>query len=144
MDLSAQQQQLLTQLDNSTSIGQTVIDQMIDEELIRQEAAARGISAAPQDVEQEIQAAYQYYPLGSPTPTVTPAPVAAPTLSPETLALVTITPTATMLATPSCPADLNAGSIELAHRVTASPSYPDRGTNHHAGPHFHPTHAAGL
>ncbi len=77
---------------------------MIDEELIRQEAAARGISASPQDVEQEIQAAYQYYPQGSPTPTITPSPVGSPTLSPETLALVTITPTASLLPTPAAEA----------------------------------------
>ncbi len=96
VDLSAQQQQLLTQLNNSISVGQTVIDQMIDEELIRQEAAARGISASPEDVEREIQAAYQYYPQGSPTPTITPSPVGSPTLSPQTLALVTITPTASL------------------------------------------------
>lgn len=99
VDLSAQQQQLLAQLNNSATIGQTVINQMIDEEVIRREAAARGISASTQDVEQAIQAAYAYFPLGTPTATITPTPVSSPTLSPETLALVTITPTATPLPT---------------------------------------------
>ncbi|HET6846853.1 MAG TPA: peptidylprolyl isomerase [Anaerolineales bacterium] len=101
VDLSAQQQQILAQLNNSATIGQTVIDQMIDEEVIRREAAASGITASAQDVEQAIQAAYSYFPLGTPTATVTPTAVASPTLSPETLALVTITPTATVMPTPS-------------------------------------------
>jgi peptidyl-prolyl cis-trans isomerase D len=101
IDLSAQQQQLLSQLENSTSIGQTTIDQMIDEELIRQEAVARGISASSQDVDLVIQAAYEFYPLGTPTATITPAPVSAPTLSARTLALVTITPIATLTSTPT-------------------------------------------
>jgi peptidyl-prolyl cis-trans isomerase D len=101
VDLSAQQQQLRAQLDDAATIGQTVIDQMIDEELIRREAAARGISASAPEVEQAIQAAYQYYPLGTPTPAITPTTVAGPTLSAQTLALVTITPTATLFLTPT-------------------------------------------
>jgi len=95
VDLTSQKQQLLTQLQNSASVGQSTLDDMINEELIRKEAAARGISASPQEVEQAIQASYQYYPLGTPTASITPSPVASPTLSPQTLALVTITPTAT-------------------------------------------------
>ncbi len=43
-------------------MGQTVLDQMIDEELIRQEAAKRGITASKAEVDQAIQASYQYYP----------------------------------------------------------------------------------
>ena len=46
-------------------------------------------------MDQAIQAAYQYYPNGSPTPTITPTPVNFPTLSPDTLKIVTITPTPT-------------------------------------------------
>src|SRR5512143_1859014 len=93
MDLSSQEQQFLTQLNSPTTLGQSVLDQMIDEELIRQEAAKRGITASPQEVQDAIQADYQYYPNGSPTPTITPTSVSLPTLSPETLALVTLTPT---------------------------------------------------
>lgn len=93
MDLSSQEQQILSQLNAPTTIGETVLNQMIDEELIRQEAAKRGITVSPDEVEAAIQASYQYYPNGTPTPTITPTPVSFPTLSPETLALVTLTPT---------------------------------------------------
>lgn len=101
IDLSSQQQQLISQLNAAIPIGQTVLDDMIDEELIRQECAARGITADQQEVEQAIQASFQYYPSGTPTASVTPTPVASPTLSDETLALVTITPTATEFQTPT-------------------------------------------
>ncbi len=93
MDLSSQEQQLSAQLNAPATLGQSVLNQMIDEELIRQEAAKRGITVSTQEVQEAIQASYQYYPNGSPTPTLTPTAVSSPTLSPETLALVTITPT---------------------------------------------------
>jgi parvulin-like peptidyl-prolyl isomerase len=99
MDLSAQEQQVTLQLNDSTTLGQNVLDQMVNEELIRQEAAKRGITASKQEVDDAIQSAYQYYPNGSPTPTITPTPVNFPTLSPDTLKLVTITPTPTAILT---------------------------------------------
>ena len=46
MDLSSQEQQITTQLNDSVTLGQSVIDSMVDEELIRQEAAKRGITAS--------------------------------------------------------------------------------------------------
>lgn len=99
VDLSAQKQQLISQLDSPVSIGQTVLDRMIEEELVRKEAAARGLAASASEVEQAIEASFQYYPLGTPTPSATPTPVLPPTLSPESLALVTITPTPTAFPT---------------------------------------------
>ncbi len=93
MDLSSQMQQIQQQLNDPTTLGQSVLDQMIDEELVRQEAKKRGITVSPQEVEKAIEASFSYYPNGTPTPTITPTPVSSPTLSPETLALVTLTPT---------------------------------------------------
>jgi peptidyl-prolyl cis-trans isomerase D len=103
MDLSSQEQQIQSQLDSTSTMGQTVLDQMINEELIRQESAKRGIKASTEEVDQEIQSSFQYFPSGTPTPTLTPTPVTMPTLSADTLALVTITPTPTpfMTSTPS-------------------------------------------
>lgn len=101
MDLSSQEQQIQAQLDSPTTLGQTVIDQMIDEELIRQESAKRGITASAAEIDQAIQANFQYFPSGTPTPTLSPTPVSLPTLSPETLALVTITPMPTLVMSPT-------------------------------------------
>lgn len=95
MDISSQLQQIQSQLDNSQSLGLSILNQMIDEELIRQEAAKRGITVSDAQVEDAIRAAYSYFPNGSPTPTVTPTQVTEPTLSNDILKYVTATPTET-------------------------------------------------
>ena len=99
MDYSAQEQQIQSQLNDPTSLGQSVLDQLTDEELIRQEAAKLGITASQSEVDASIQADHNFYPNGSPTPTITPTDVTLSTLSPQTLALVTITPTPTLIPT---------------------------------------------
>ena len=99
MDFSSQEQQITSQLDVPTTMGQTVLDQMIDEEVVRQETTKRGITFSKEEVDQAIQASYQYYPNGSPTPTITPTVVNFPTLSQDTLKIVTITPTPTAVLT---------------------------------------------
>lgn len=99
IDVTRQLTQIQGQLNASTSLGETVLDNMIDEELIRQEAAKRGIKLDTNKVTQLVHSSFNYYPNGTPTPTITPTPVSFPTLSPDTLALVTITPTPTQLMT---------------------------------------------
>ena len=101
IDTTQQVQQLSSQLNDSTSLGQSVLDQMINEELIRQEAAKRGITASPAEVDQAIQESYRYYANGTPTPTITPTQVVFPTLSADTLKIVTITPMPTQILTPT-------------------------------------------
>jgi peptidyl-prolyl cis-trans isomerase D len=116
-------------------MGQNVLDQLVNEELIRQEAAKRGITASTQEVDEEIDASLQYYPSGTPTPTLTPTPVTEPTLSADTLALVTITPTPTafMTATPSAtptpdPAASATPTLSPTPTSTAGPSPTPTGT----------------
>jgi parvulin-like peptidyl-prolyl isomerase len=113
MDYSGQEQQIQSQLNDPTSLGQSVLDQMINEELIRQEAAKRGITASKAEVDAAIQDAYNFYPNGSPTPAITPTAVTFPTLSPQTLALVTITPTPTLLPPPTSTPANNPSALSL-------------------------------
>jgi len=101
MDYSQELQQIQSQINDPTSLGESVLDQMIDEELVRQEAAKRGIAVSKAEVDAAIQGSYSFYPNGSPTPTITPTAATFPTLSPQTLALVTITPTPTLIPTPT-------------------------------------------
>ncbi len=118
MDLSSQIQQIDAQLNDPTTLGQTVLDQMINEELIRQEAAKRGITASPKEIDDAIQASYQYYPNGTPTPTITPTAVSSPTFSPETLALVTLTPTPG----PATPTPAAAATSQITPSPSGSPA----------------------
>jgi parvulin-like peptidyl-prolyl isomerase len=119
LDVTSQLQQIQNTLNDSTTLGQNVLDQMINEEIIRQEAAKRGITISQQELEEAIQAAYRYYPNGTPTPTVTPTEITYPTLSPASLALVTATPLYT--ATPTLAATLEpTATPTLAAETTPS------------------------
>ncbi len=99
MDLTSQLQQIQTQLSDPTSLGQNVLDSMINEELVRQEAAKRGITVSDTELDAAIKSAYSFYPNGSPTPTLTPTELVFPTLSSDILKYVTATPDVT--ATPT-------------------------------------------
>ncbi len=97
MDVSNQLSQVELSLNTPSIVGQQVMDYMIGEALVRQEAARRGITVSEDELEKFTQSQFQFFPEGSPTPTITPAPVdiTYPTLSPEQLALVTVTPVPT-------------------------------------------------
>ena len=84
-------------LDTPSIVGQQVMDYMINEALIRQETERRGITVSDAEVENFTRSQFQFFPDGSPTPTITPTPVdiTYPTLSPQQLELVTVTPVPT-------------------------------------------------
>ena len=97
MDITAQLQELERTLSDPGIVGEQVLDQMISEILIRQEAERRGISVSADELEEFTRGQYGFYPDGSPTPSATPtvADITYPTLSPEQLEFVTLTPTPT-------------------------------------------------
>lgn len=125
MDLSSQEQQISSQLNDSATLGQSVLDTMIDEELIRQESAKRGITASPAEVDAQIQSNFNYYPSGTPTSSVTPTSVTTPTLGPETLNLITLTPSPTStrepLGSPTATSSPTTGPSPTPN-LTASPT----------------------
>ncbi len=97
MDISAQLDQIESSLDTPTIVGQQVLDFLITETLIRQEAEQRGISVSTEELEEFTREQFRFFPDGSPTPTVTPTEVTItyPTLSAAQLELVTATPAPT-------------------------------------------------
>lgn len=97
LDMNAQLDQIQTSLDAHTSIGQQVLDALIDEALIRQEAQRRGISVSADEAETFIREQFGFFPDGTPTPIITPTEVIVtyPTLSAAQLELVTATPVPT-------------------------------------------------
>ncbi|MBX3062536.1 MAG: peptidylprolyl isomerase [Anaerolineae bacterium] len=117
------------QLASPTLMGQAVLDDMIDTLLIRQYAAANGISVTDAEINEQ---GYKYFgfeenpvtatltttPSITPTPLVsaTPSPTATITLTP-TLEPITATPTATITATVTAfPTGLPTATPELATR----------------------------
>src|SRR4030095_16421257 len=81
MDTSQQQQQITTQLQSDLYLGETTLNQIIDETLIRQEAEKRGITVTNAEVEEKMQNAYAFYPNGTPSPTIPPTEFSTPTLT---------------------------------------------------------------
>lgn len=117
LDLTSQTQQLTATLSDPAALGQTVLDQLVDEQLIRQEAAKRQVTVSTAEVDNSIADSFQYYPNGTPSPTATPTTVKLATLSPDTLALVTITPTPSITPTPE-----NTATPTLDASQTATPT----------------------
>ncbi len=81
-----QVEQLQSQLGNPQELGQQVLDDLIDDELIRQEATRRGIEVTTEEVQLEIETQFDYE-RNPPTPTPTPIITATQAITP--------TPTAT-------------------------------------------------
>jgi parvulin-like peptidyl-prolyl isomerase len=87
---------LQSQLDSPSALGKRVLDNMIEEELVRQEAARRNITVTPDEVQTAIEHDFNYYripPTATPVPTASPTPLVSPT--PKPTATVSITPTET-------------------------------------------------
>lgn len=79
--INMQIQSQVAQLNDPTIIGKATLDQMIDDTLIRQEANKLGITVSQDEIEEEFQAAFGYFPNGTPTPTSTYEPIPTSTLS---------------------------------------------------------------
>jgi hypothetical protein len=103
--LDQQLSQIEAMLADVPSLRRSVLDSVVDETLIRQEAKRRGIVVSPAEVDAAVQEAFGFYPDGTPTPvasptagpTNTPAPTLTPTVGPSP----TITPTVAPSATPT-------------------------------------------
>lgn len=91
--------QIQLQLDTSDpaqviALGSTALEQMTNQTLLRQEAEKLGIVITEEEIDEAFQAAFGYYPNGTPTPEATATKYVESTLSPEQIAIVTLTPTA--------------------------------------------------
>jgi len=97
---------------NSLSIGEQTLDELIQEELVRQEAQRRGVTVAPEELQEQIESAFGYNrnpPTPTPEPTVTPVWSLEDLFTPEpggtppltSTEVLTPTPTSTPLPTPT-------------------------------------------
>jgi parvulin-like peptidyl-prolyl isomerase len=121
LDTSQQQQQIQLYLQSPETLGTQVLNQLIDEALIRQEAQKRGITVSADEVEAKIQQSLNFFPNGTATPTVTPTEVSLPTLTSEQLKLYPVTSTPTEVLT-STPAPTN--TPDPASTATSTPAAP--------------------
>ncbi|MDD2922284.1 MAG: peptidylprolyl isomerase [Anaerolineales bacterium] len=118
MNVNNELQQIQGMLDNSESLGQSVLDQMVNDEVIRQEAAKRGITASEAEIQARIEGSFDYYPNGTPTPSVTPTQFNTPAIPAEAFKIVTITPTPL----PATAAPEATATLEPTAAFTATPA----------------------
>ncbi len=125
MDVSQQIQEVETYLNSPEATGQLVLDQMINEVLISQEAERRGITVSDEEVEKAVQEVYRFFPDGTPVPTITPTAFEYPTLTSQQKELypATATPTKVLTATPE-PTFTPDPAIEPTATFTAAPPTP--------------------
>jgi len=105
----------LSQIQIPDQLGNRVINDMITDTLIRQEAAERGLTVTDEDIDREIGSLLGYdpdtaglAPTATLTPTISPTPFVSPTPSPTPLA--TSTPEATDEATAEATVEAGAGT----------------------------------
>lgn len=124
MDVQQQLTDLETQLNSPETIGQSVLDQLINEQLIRLEAAKRGITVSDEELNEAKQSSFAFFPNGSPTPTVTPTDVTLPENPPEAYKIVTKTPlpTATLNVTSTPEATATKGPSTATPTATLEPA----------------------
>ncbi|MCL5428457.1 MAG: peptidylprolyl isomerase [Chloroflexi bacterium] len=96
-------------------VGQLAINELVDDELLKREAAEMGITVSEEQLTERVQNLFEYFPNGTPTsqPEITAAPTS--TLSAAQYAIVSATPTASETPTPSV-------TPTLAEEATSTPT----------------------
>lgn len=127
MDVQKQLDQIQSQLDAPETVGQSVLDQLINEQLIRLEAEKRGITVSDAELVESKESSFAYYPNGTPTSAPTPTEVIMPKIPAEAFKLVTITPTpaATLEPTATSPALATTTPASEATATTAATVVPE-------------------
>lgn len=98
MSFAQQLQQYQSQLVPNV-MGEQVLNRLVEDQLIKQEAERLGINVTKEEVEKAFEEAFRFFPDGTATPTATLEPMATSTLSAQQLTL--IPPTATATITPT-------------------------------------------
>ncbi len=86
-------QSYVSQLVQPESLASDVLNNMINDIIIRKEAAARGITVSQEEVDEAVKNMFGFFPEGTLTPTVTATILSTPTYSETQLSLVTLTST---------------------------------------------------
>lgn len=114
---AGQQMQLLLQPE---VLGQIVLEDMIDNELIRQEAERRGITVTDAEVEARIEENFNYFGGESPTPFPTPTETVMPT--PSITPIPTETPIPTGVITDVVPTNTPEPTATMGPAATPLPT----------------------
>jgi parvulin-like peptidyl-prolyl isomerase len=114
-------QQIAAQLETAT-LGQNVLNSLIEDKLIRQEAVRRGITVSETELNNDVERYFTFYPNGTPTPTATIEPLPTSTLSPLQMTLMPPTATPTASPTPTMTLPTLTPTVVLTPTLTATPA----------------------
>ena len=120
-------QQISKELDAPSALGGTVLDRLIEERIIAQEAKTQGITVSDAEVDKTLHDAFGYFPDGTSTPTITPTLGATSTLNPTQIVLFppTEVPTLAPSITPGSAATASATLEPATATVQATSSTPE-------------------
>jgi parvulin-like peptidyl-prolyl isomerase len=123
LDANQQLQSIQSQLDSPVLVGQSVLDTMISEEIIRLEAEKRGITVSEEELNQRIEAGFNFFPNGTPTPSLTPTAFLTP-VEPDLSNFITPTleATATLLPPPTTESTTPASPQPTVEGATSEPT----------------------
>lgn len=94
-------QSLAAQLLQTETLGRDVLDEMINDILVREAAEEMGITVSEEEIDEALANAFGFFPDGTPTPSATATIMSTPTLSETQKALITQTSTPTATELPS-------------------------------------------
>jgi peptidyl-prolyl cis-trans isomerase D len=117
----SQIQNNLALLDNPTLMGERVVDELINEAVIRIQAEKLGITVSDEELEQSIQEAFGYTEDVAAEPESTPTVFATATYSPQQLTLVPSTATPTIAPTLAEETSVTPTLSEVDEEIEATP-----------------------
>lgn len=89
----------LATLNNEKTMGDQVVQELINDVVIAKQAAKMGITVSDAEVDKAFQEAFGFYANGTPTPAPTQPPVSTPTMNAQQMTLIPPAATATATAT---------------------------------------------
>lgn len=105
-------QSLVMQLMDPVAFAGGVMDELIDNIIIQEEAEKRGLSVSEAEIDQTLYTSFGFFPNGTLTPTQTATTFATPTYSATQLAIVPATSTPTATEEPAPTSDATDGAVE--------------------------------
>ena len=148
MSFAQQLQQIQAQMVPNV-MGEQVINRLVEDRLVRQEAERLGITVTKEEVEKSFEEAFRYFPDGTPTATATLEPLPTSTLSAQQLTLIpptataTITPTVDLTQTAAAALITPTGEAPVEDSPTSTPTLEPTSTpNVEPSPTLVPTETA--
>lgn len=113
-------QQNVALLNDSESLGNRVIEELVNDRVIAMQAEEMGLTVSEEEIDKSIQEAFGFYKDGTPTPAPTDAPYATATYSPLQMTLVP--PTSTPSNTPTASVTPTGQPTNTPEPPTATPT----------------------